>query len=529
MRNLRLLLRMEMPGAWLSCSLLLSPLLQCRVMAADASQPKAKTAQGEVAGKWILGGSQKAFLGLPYAAPPTGRLRWRSPQPPASGMGMRDATKYAGRCEQYHIWNDYIFQDAGPTEDCLYLNVYAPASAKPGSKLPVMFWIHGGGFVAGSGSEPRYSDSALVPKGVVLVTINYRLGVFGFLTSEELAKEDDGHAGNYGLMDMVAALRWVKANIANFGGDSGNVTIFGESAGSFAVNALTVAPDARGLFQKAIGESGAFFGAAIPMTELAKRNQKNQEWIDSLGVKNLAELRDLPADKILESVQKKPGIGFAPVIDGKFLPESIPDAYAAGRQAHIPEIIGWNHDERAGTLSKDMTAAKWKAYASEHYGARAEEFLAAFPANSDEQAVRSADDFTTSSFIALGGWKWAETQTKTGQAPVYRYRFDRPAPPEENHPQGKYAFHSDELEYVFGTLDVRHGAVWHPADRVLSEQIIAYWTNFARSGDPNGAGLPQWSRYDQDGTVIHFDDPITAGPDPTRAEFQFLVYGPQPQ
>jgi para-nitrobenzyl esterase len=328
---------------------------------------------------------------------------------------------------------------------------------------------------------------------------------------------------------MVAALRWVKANIANFGGDSGNVTIFGESAGSSAVNALTVAPDARGLFQKAIGESGAFFGAAIPMSALVERNQKNQQWIESLGVKNLAELRDLPAGKILEAVQKKPGFGFAPVIDGKFLPQSIPDAYASGQQAHIPEIIGWNRDERTGTLSRDMTAAKWKAYASDHYGPRAEEFLAAFPANSDEQAVRSADDFTTSSFIALGGWKWAEAQTRTGQAPVYRYRFDRPAPPEENHPQGKYAFHSDELEYVIGTLDVRHGAEWHPADRVLSEQMIAYWTNFARSGDPNGPGLPRWSRYDQDGTVIHLDDPITAGPDSTRAEFQFLVRGPQLQ
>jgi para-nitrobenzyl esterase len=346
MRILRRLLWMAMPGAWLLCFLLLSSLLQSRAIAADASQPRAKTAQGEIAGKWIAGGSQKAFLGLPYAAPPTGRLRWKSPQPPASWKGTRDATKYAGRCEQYHIWNDYIFQDAGPTEDCLYLNVYAPASAKPGSNLPVMFWIHGGGFVAGSGSEPRYSNSALVLKGVVLVTINYRLGVFGFLTSEELAREDDGHAGNYGLMDMVAALRWVKANINYFGGDSGNVTIFGESAGSFAINALTVAPDARGLFQKAIGESGAFFGAAIPMSALVERNQKNQQWIESLGVKNLAELRDLPAGKILEAVQKKPGFGFAPVIDGKFLPQSIPDAYASGQQAHIPEIIGWNRDER---------------------------------------------------------------------------------------------------------------------------------------------------------------------------------------
>jgi para-nitrobenzyl esterase len=497
--------------------------LQCGAMIVAAQQPMATTAQGEVAGKLILGGSQSAFLGLPYAAPPVGQLRWKAPQPPAAWKGVRDATMFGGRCEQYHIWNDYIFLDSGPTEDCLYLNVYVPAAAKRTSRLPVMVWIHGGGFIAGAGSEPRYTNSALVPKGVVLVTINYRLGIFGFLASEDLAKEAGGHAGNYGLMDMVAALRWVRANIGAFGGDAGNVTIFGESAGSFAVNALTAAPDARGLFHKVIGESGAFFGSALPMMSLEERAKRDQTWVDALGVKSLAELRDMPADKLLEAVKKKPGAMFAPVIDGQFLPESVPEAYAAGRQAHVPAIIGWNRDERAGTLSKGMTAEKWKAYAAEHYGSQAEQFLAAFPANSDEQVVRSADDFTTASFIALGAWKWAEAAAKTEQAPVYRYRFDRPGPAEENHPTGKYAFHSTELEYVFGTLDVRHGATWQPADRTLSEEVTSYWTNFARTGNPNGEGLPHWARYDKDGVVLHLDEPITASPDTTRPEFEFIV------
>jgi len=486
-------------------------------------QPRVRTAQGEASGKWIMNGTQKAFLGLPYAAPPTGNLRWKPPQPAAAWTGVRDATRFGGRCEQWHIWNDYIFQDAGPTEDCLYLNVYAPAVAQARSRLPVMVWIHGGGFVAGAGSEPRYSNSALVSKGVVLVTINYRLGVFGFLASENLARENGGHAGNYGLMDMAAALRWVKANIGGFGGDPGNVTIFGESAGSFAVSALTAAPEARGLFHKAIGESGAFFGGAIPMSGAAERQRRDQTWVDALGVKSLAELRAMPAEKVLDAARKGSVIGFAPVVDGEFLKESLPETYAGKRQASVPMIIGWNRDERTDTLSKGITAEKWKAYAAEHYGQRAAEFLGAFPAGSDEQAVRSADDFTTAGFIAIGAWKWAEAAVAAGVAPVFRYRFDRPGPPEENHPQGKYAFHSAELEYVFGTLDVRKGAVWQPEDRRLSEAVMHYWTNFARTGDPNGPGLPTWPRFEKTRQVLHLDSTIKSTEDVTRPEFEFLV------
>jgi para-nitrobenzyl esterase len=227
-------------------------------------------------------------------------------------------------------------------------------------------------------------------------------------------------------MDMAGALRWVKANIANFGGDPGNVTIFGESAGSFAISALIAAPEARGLFQKAIGESGAFFGNAISMSPVAERAMQDQSWTDSLGTKNLTELRAMPANKLLDAASKQPVVRFSPVVDGQFLIEPIPATYAAGRQAHVPTIIGWNRDERAGTLSKDMTTEKWKAFAAEHYGKQAKQFLSAFPGNSDEEAARSADAYTTAGFIPLGVWKWVEAQASTGQSPVYRYRFDRP-------------------------------------------------------------------------------------------------------
>lgn len=487
---------------------------------AAAQVPVVVTAQGKAEGKLIRNGSQKAFLGLPYAAPPAGELRWKAPRPALPWRRVRDATKFGARCEQWHVWDDYIFQDAGPSEDCLFVNVYTPASAKPASKLPVMVWIHGGGFIAGAGSEPRYSDSALVDKSVVLVTMNYRLGVFGFLASDDLAKEKGDHAGNYGLMDMVAALSWVKANIGAFGGDAGNVTIFGESAGSFAVSALTAVPSARGLFQKVIGESGALFNGAIPMGSLAERSKRDQVWAEGTGAKTLAELRTLPAEKVLDAAKNSKG-GFSPVLDGQFLPESVADAYAAGHQAQVAAIIGWNHDERTGTLSKEMTAAKWKAYAEEHYGARASEFLAAFPGETDEQAARSADDLTTSQFIGLATWRWAEADAATGKVPVYRYSFDEPSPSERLHPVAK-AFHSAELEYVFGTLNVRQGATWKPEDSVLSEQMMGYWTNFAKTGDPDGAGLPKWPRYDAEHTIIHLDKNITSGVDANRAKYLFL-------
>ncbi len=502
--------------------ILLLPLFSLCLSAA-AAPPTVVTTQGKVEGKLMATGTVRAFLGLPYAAPPVGPLRFRPPQPPAAWHGIREATAYAHRCEQWHIWKDYLFLDHGPSEDCLYLNVYTPASAHAGSRLPVMFWIHGGGYAAGSGSEPRYVSSALPTRGVVLVTINYRLGVFGFLATSELERENGGSAGNYGLMDMVAALRWVHANIAGFGGDPSNITIFGESAGSFAVSTLMAVPSAQGLFQKAIGESGAAFNAVLPTPPLAQRASRDQAWLASLGIHTLAELRAMPAAKLLDAEAQKPIGWFTPVVDGQFLPANLPDIYAASHQAHIPLLAGWNRDERAGTLSRDMTPEKWKAFAVEHYGPFAADFLAAFPGSTAAQAVRSADAYTTDLFIALGTWEWVEAQTATADAPVYRYHFELPAPPSMVHPEGKYAFHSDDLEYVFGTLDTRQGATWRLEDRTLSEQIIGYWTNFARTGNPNGPGLPHWPRYDKKHEILHLAAPINASPDPAQAQYRFLA------
>jgi para-nitrobenzyl esterase len=491
-------------------------------MAARADSLTVKTAQGEVHGKTINDGKVKAFLGLPYAAAPVGELRWKAPQPAVAWKGERDATKFGAHCAQGRVFDDMIFQDGGESEDCLFLNVYTPAG-ETNKKLPVMFWIHGGGYAGGGSSEPRHNGDFLPTKGVVLVTINYRLGPFGFLATAELAKEADGAAGNYGVMDMIAALQWVKANISRFGGDPGNVTIFGESAGSFAVSTLMASPAARGLFHKAIGESGAAFSGTLAYEPLPVREKADGEWVDSLGVKSLAELRALPAEKILNGVKSKQG-GFPPVIDGKVLTEPVEATYAAGRQAHVPLLAGWNSDEGSFVAAQGMTAGQWKEKADASFKERAAEFLQLYPAGSDAQALRSAFDFGSDQFIAFSTWKWIEAHRKTGEAPVYRYHFELAALPSKYHP-GTFAFHSDEIEYVFGTLDTRPGENVRPEDRKLSEQMMGYWTNFAKTGDPNGAGLPVWPKYGKQDELIHLDRNITVGPDALRPRYEFLLQG----
>jgi len=523
------------------CVLAAGGLLMGLSASLHADPLKVKTEQGKLIGKTINNGKVRAFMGLPYAAPPVGDLRWTAPHPPAKWKGERDATKFGAHCAQGRVFDDMVFQDAGPSEDCLFLNVYTPADAEKGSKLPVMFWIHGGGYSGGGSSEPRHNGDFLPTKGVVLITINYRLGVFGFLVTEELAKEGNGSAGNYGLMDMVAALQWVKTNIGAFGGDPGNVTIFGESAGSFAVSTLMASPMAQGLFVKAIGESGAAFPSALNLggESVKQRAEIDGKCVATMGVKDLAELRAMPTDKVLEGAKKKGQTGFAPVIDGKFLTEPVPETYAVGKQAHVPLLAGWNADEGSFMAMRGMTAAQWKDLATRQFADRADEFLKLYPGDTDAQALRSAIDFGSDQFIAFGTFKWLEAQRKTGapgdrssssgskteDAPVYRYHFELAALPSKYH-TGTFAFHSDDIEYVFGTLDTRPGETVRPEDRELSETMMTYWTNFAKTGDPNGAGVPNWPKYDTtDNSIIHLNSPITSGPDGTRDRYLFLMKG----
>lgn len=479
-----------------------------------------KTHSGTLRGK--QDGAVRAFLGIPYAAPPVGPLRWKPPVPAAKWKGVRQATEFGSRCMQPAVYSDMIFRDPGISEDCLTLNVWTPAdSAK--AKLPVMVWIYGGGFLAGGTSEARQDGAVLAGNGVVVVSMNYRLGIFGYFAHPALTAESPNKAsGNDGLMDQVAALGWVKANIAAFGGDPGDVTLFGESAGSFSVSAQMASPLAKGLFHKAIGESGAAFNNVdLDFRPLREVEEKDAAFArEVLGVETLARLRAIPAQQLLEASQKHDPHGkilaFRPNIDGYLLPDTLPAIFAAGRQNDVPLLAGYNRDEK--DIDPKTTVASYQAKVTEWFGQNAAEVLNLYPTANDAEAVRAEADLAGDRFIAYSTWKWMEAQVSTGKQPVYRYRFDLAPPADPFHPGGIAAYHAGEIPYVFGSLDLLHGSAWRPEDRELSLRMQRYWTNFAKTGDPNGAGLPQWPVYNAGKwKVMHLTAQPHAEDDATRA------------
>ena len=474
---------------------------------------------GDLEGAASADGKIRAFKGIPFAAAPVGNLRWKAPQPVASWSGVRPAKEFGSRCMQGRPFADMVFRDPGISEDCLNLNVWTPATSAR-ARLPVMVWIYGGGFAAGATSEPRQDGEALARKGVVVVSMNYRLGVFGFFAHPELTKESDRNAsGNYGLMDQTTALEWVKDNIAAFGGDPGKVTIFGESAGSFSVSAQMATPLARGLFQRAIGESGAFFGNSLKPKTLAESEAADAKFAESIGAKSLAELRAKPAQELLDAALKGgPTVRFAPNIDGYFFPEAPGRIFAEGKQAMVPLLAGWNMDEssyRSVMRNLPPTAENFAVRMREQFGVDAGTALKVYAASTDEEAKRAAQDLASDQFIAYGTWKWIELQA--AKQPVWRYRFEQVVPGRE----AAGAVHASEIEFVFQTLKSKEAA-WRPEDFKVSEQMGDYWTNFAKTGNPNGKGLPEWPAYSKGRNVMHLSAAPKVTVDDGRARYQFL-------
>ena len=471
-----------------------------------------------------------AYKGIPYAQPPVEELRWRPPQPIGKWKKILFARDFGPHCLQQGGYPDMVFNDSGPSEDCLTLNVWAPADANPTNSkkfagLPVMVWIYGGGYQTGGTSENRQDGEFLAHRGVIVVSMNYRLGIFGFFAHPELTAESGNHAsGNYGLMDQAAAIAWVHRNIAAFGGDPANITIFGQSAGSGSVCAQMASPLTAGLFAKAIGQSGSVFsnsGGGLRTRQQAE--QADAAWAErAFGSSKLFFLRQLPADEILKSAMAPGAPHFGVIVDGFFLPDSPIHIYADGKQAHIPLLAGWVANE--SRPAQRPTAATFAAQAAREFGADAPQFLALYPASTDDEAVRSAGDYAGDRSAGFTTWAWLDSQVKTGKAPVYRYFFALASPGDRNHSIAMGAFHSDDIEYVFGTLDSRPEMAIRPEDRALSDQMQQYWTNFAKTGDPNAPGLPKWPVYaGADGwQVMHLDAPSQAMPDVYRDRYLFL-------
>ncbi|MGB9067744.1 MAG: carboxylesterase/lipase family protein [Candidatus Acidiferrales bacterium] len=479
----------------------------------QAQEPKpVRTAAGPVQG--TVEDGLAIYRGIPFAAPPLGDLRWRAPQPHAPWTDVLQAGKFAPACMQVPIVMPALGLDAlTVNEDCLYLNVWTPAKT-PKDKLPVMVWIYGGGFTIGGTSLGQYDGKNLAKKGVILVSIAYRLGPFGFLASPELTREQSGHSGNYGLLDQIAGLAWVKKNIAAFGGDPHRVTIFGESAGGISVSMLSASPLAKGLFSGAISESGGNFGPEKPgddnegganMISLASAEKNGTGYLAKLGAASIADARKKTAEEVLKA--SSPGLGGSwPIFDGYVLLGDQYTLYQEGKYNDTPILIGSNADEGALFVAQ-TTAAAYQAQIKAGYGGYADKILAAYPGDTDAHALRSARDMFRDATFAWPTWAWAQLQSKTGKGKVYVYYFShRPPYPDAPNFKDWGAAHGAEISYVFGNFPQQMPA--SDADKKVSDEVSTYWTNFAKTGDPNGSGLPSWPAFtDENQQVMKLNDP----------------------
>ena len=490
-----------------------------------------------------------SFKGIPFAAPPVGELRWKEPQPVKNWDRVRKADKFGPRAMQRPIFGDMGFRSDGMSEDCLYLNVWTPARTGD-DRLSVLVYFYGGGLVAGDGSEARYDGENMARKGIVAMTVNYRLNLFGFLAHPELTKESPHHSSsNYGYMDQAAALRWIQQNITAFGGDPKKVTIAGESAGSISVSAMMVSPLSKELIAGAIGSSGSILGTLSALT-LAEGEQKGLKFAEMARAKSLADLRKIPAEQLIEIAKNHEFELFSATIDGYFFPKAPVEIFAAGQQSHVPLLAGWNSAEmnyQAVMFGKELTIDNYKSSLKALYGDKADAVFNLYQASTPEEIAQAATDLASDRFTAFSTWKWSDLQNKTGGQPVYRYIFSRPRPAMRSEMGNKTAglaggvmdakdsntlklpvvngaVHSAEIEYAMGNLPTNRVYDWQPEDFKVSEIFREYYANFVKTGNPNGAGVPIWTAVKADGPIqiMIIDADTRQVPETHRDRYLFL-------
>jgi para-nitrobenzyl esterase len=508
-----------MPNLFRLAAVGLTALLLPAMASSAAVTEPVRLDTGLVSGTAGASAEVRVFKGIPYAAPPVGELRWQRPQPPVRWEGTRAADTFSANCMQRAPGGGAFPPYGGDrsatrmSEDCLYLNVYTAASSR--DRRPVMVWIHGGALTSGAGAI--YQGEDLAKKGVVVVTINYRLGVFGFLAHPELTQESSSRSsGNYAFLDQIAALQWVQKNIAAFGGDPSRVTIFGESAGSWSVNYLMASPLARGLFHRVIGESGGEFA---PARTLAEAEKAGVEFGQKIGEPSLSALRALPAEA-LATLNAPPS---AANVDGWFLPDEVRVIFGNGKQNDVPLLIGSNANEGSIFTAAAVTGSSFREQTQRRYGADAEAFLTLYPFATDEDArAAQAASMRDQTF----GWEmrtWARAQSARGKSKAYLYYFSH-VPPLPN-AEWLGAQHGAEIPYAFNWPNGTHSfqVPWTEADKQLAAQVSSYWVNFATTGDPNGSHLPKWPPYQgKDDELLEFGEAIAIKPVPHKPALDFL-------
>lgn len=470
----------------------------------------------------------RLYRGIPYAAPPVDNLRWRPPQAVIPWSGVKAADHFGPACMQRptdtegNAWREGLVP---VSEDCLYLNVWTPAR-RPDQNLPVMVFIHGGGNFRGASSENQYDGAYLAAKGVVFVSFNYRMNVFGFLAYLGLTAESPHHSsGNYAMLDQIAALKWVKANIAHFGGNPHDVMIFGHSAGSANVSSLLASPLARGLFQRALMQSGENLGKGIT---LAAAEETGERFAASVGAHSVADLREMPAGKLLKALRRPMRMGL--IVDGWVLPQSVYATFAVGKQNDVPLIVGSVANDTPGPPMAPREATEVPAYAKRMFGSLAAEYLKLYPSNTDQEAV-AADLHFRSNRAMANARELAKLETKTGNSPVYWYWFTHVSPfPKgllwDGVPASNWgAYHGSEIVYVFDAFPLQDWG-WRPVDLQLGNLVSNMWINFAKYGNPNGPGIPEWPAFkpSTDELLNISDHPhAQKAPDPTVLAFQDKV------